>query len=127
MEPADWWTSDSETDPYATGPDAGCTAMLTAVMTWDSDHPAIGPDGPAHGMVLLWEHPAEQWQHAERRADGSCEQFEFLPGLGLYAEPAAVVTVVRALLAGQPAPAEAAAEWAHADLTRASVDRWDAS
>lgn len=124
LEPDDWWTSDAETDPYETGPDAGCTTMLSAVLSWDGHHQAVGDDGPPHGLLLIWEHPAEQWQVAERRAEGGNEEPEFLPTLGLYSHPDAVVAMVRGLLSGEGRPEGHAPYWHPADAVRTAVAAW---
>ncbi|MGW0131930.1 hypothetical protein [Streptomyces sp. NPDC003299] len=122
LEPDDYWTSDAETDLYATGPDAGCTTMLSAVIDWDTS------DAHEDGITLVWEHPAEQWQWAPRRADGVLERDpEFLPTLGRYADPAAVVATVRALLAGGPLPEGHAPYWHEADAVKRAVDAWAAA
>jgi hypothetical protein len=99
LGPDNNWTSDAEIDRYDTGPDAGCTTMLSAYLDWDT---APGHD---HGLALMWEHPAEQWTWAPRHRDGHLEyEPEFLP-LNRWADPAAVVEVARVLHAGLPAPA----------------------
>jgi hypothetical protein len=126
MEPDGWWTTDAEIDPYATGDDAGCTTMLSAVLNWGSAHPALNTAAREDGIALFWEHPAEQWQWAERRAEGGHEQPEFLPKLGRYSDPSAVVATVRALLAGEPLPEGYAPYWHPADAVRRAVDTWAA-
>lgn len=98
LEPDSYWSSDAEIDPYATGDDAGCTTMLNAVIRWDDS-----TDDDTGGLLLLWDHPAEQWQHARPRVEGGNTEPEFLP-LHRWADPAAVVDVVRVLLAGLPVP-----------------------
>jgi len=126
VEPDGWWTSDAETDPYATGDDAGCTTMLNAVLLWSGDHTAVADDAVPNGIVLLWDHPAEQWQYAERRAEGGNEEPEFLPGLGRYAHPGSVAATVSALLAGEPLPEGHAPYWHPADAVKAAVAAWAA-
>jgi hypothetical protein len=125
LEPSQWWTDDAEIDPFKEGPDAGCTTMLSAVLAWDSGHPALTSDGPEHGVLLLWEHPAEEWQQAARHADRSNESPAFLP-LGRYARPEAATAAVRALLSGRQPPAHAAPEWSGAGAVRAAVAAWEA-
>jgi hypothetical protein len=127
LEPDGWWTSDAETDPYATGDDAGCTTMLNAVLCWSGDHTAIADTVAPEGMLLLWDHPAEQWQYAERRPGGGNEEPEFLPKLGRYSDPAAVVATVRALLAGELLPEGHAPYWHEADSVRRAIDAWAAN
>lgn len=118
VEPDSFWTSDAEIDPYATGDDAGCTTMLTAVIGWDDDTDDGG------GLLLLWDHPVEQWQYARPRVEGGHTVPEFLPTLGRYAHPGSVVATVSALLAGDPAPEGHAPDWREADAARAAVDAW---
>ncbi|MFZ3569935.1 hypothetical protein ACOKM5_23295 [Streptomyces sp. BH097] len=119
LGPDDYWTSDAETDPYDNGPDAGCTTMLSAYLDWDT------ADAHEHGIALMWEHPAEQWQWAPRHRDGHLEREpEFLPMLGRYAQPASVVAVVSALLAGDPLPDGHAPYWHEADPIRVAVKAW---
>jgi hypothetical protein len=121
LEPDGWWTSDAEVDRYDTGPDAGCTTMLDAHLVWTA------ADSHEHGIHLVWEHPAEQWQWAPRKADGVlAHDPEFLPMLGRYADPGAVVSVVRALLAGEPLPEGHAPYWHEADAVKRAVDAWAA-
>lgn len=124
LEPTDAWTSDAEIDPYRTDGDAGCATMLTAVISWDGDHPAIADAVAPDGMLLFWDHPAEQWQYAERDAGGGNTRPEFIPRLGRYSQPEAVVAAVRALLAGQPQPEGHAPYWHEADGVRTAVDAW---
>lgn len=125
LEPDDWWTSDAEIDPYVGGPDAGVTTMLSAVLAWSGDHAAIADAVAPDGILLLWEHPAEQWQYAERRAGGGNEEPEFVPALPLLAHPAGVVEVVRELLAGHPVPADARIPWHRAGEVRDAIDAWE--
>ncbi|MBK3631596.1 hypothetical protein JHN52_01195 [Streptomyces sp. MBT97] len=119
LEPDSYWTSDAETDPYATGDDAGCITMLNAVITWDDDtHDDSG------GLLLLWDHPAEQWQYARPRAEGGNTEPEFLEQLGRYSDPAVVAAFARALLDGMPLPEGHAPYWHPADAVRRAVDAW---
>ncbi|QJT01766.1 hypothetical protein G9272_16805 [Streptomyces asoensis] len=119
LEPDDVWTSDAETDPYEAGPDAGCTTMLNAVITWDDE-----TDDDSGGLLLLWDHPAEQWQYARPRAEGGNTEPEFLERLGRWSDPAAVAATARALLAGTPLPDGHAPYWHEADAVRVAVDAW---
>jgi hypothetical protein len=121
LEPDTYWTSDAETDPYEDGPDAGCTTMLNAVIRWDDD-----TDDDTGGLLLFWDHPAEQWQHARPRAEGGNTEPEFLPKLGRYSDPAAVVATVRALLVGEPLPEGYAPYWHPADAVKRAVAAWEA-
>lgn len=122
LEPDDSWTSDAEVDRYDTGPDAGCTTMLDAHLVW-----TMHTGGHSHGIHLVWEHPAEQWQWAPRRADGVLvHDPEFLPNLGRWSDPSAVVDTVRELLAGRPLPEGHAPYWHPADKVRRAVDAWAA-
>ncbi|MFC5202788.1 hypothetical protein [Streptomyces kaempferi] len=121
LEPDSYWTSDAEIDPYAAGEDAGCITMLSAVIGWDDD-----TDDDTGGLFLFWDHPAEQWQYARPRAEGGNTEPEFLPTLGRYSDPAAVVATVRALLAGESLPEGHAPYWHPADSVRAAVDAWAA-
>lgn len=125
LEPDGWWTSDAETDPYRTDDD-GAT-MLNAVLLWSGDHAAIADAVAPDGMLLLWDHPAEQWQYAERRAEGGNEEPKFLPALGRYAHPGSVVATVSALLAGDPVPEGHAPYWHEADAVKRAVAAWAAA
>lgn len=125
LEPDGWWTSDAATDPYRTDDD-GAT-MLNAVLLWSGDHTAIADSVAPDGMLLLWDHPAEQWQYAERRAGGGNEEPQFLPTLGRYAHPGSVVATVSALLAGDPVPEGHAPYWHEADAVKRAVAAWAAT
>lgn len=120
------WTqiSDTETNRYdATGE----TTQLDALLVWTGDHPGVNTAVHEDGIALLWEHPAEQWQWAPRKQHGELEREpEFLPKLGRYSDPAAVVAVVRALLAGDPLPEGHAPYWHEADAVRRAVTAWAA-
>jgi hypothetical protein len=119
LEPDDYWTSDAEIDRYDTGPDAGCTTMLSAYLAWDTS--------TAHedGIALMWDHPAEQWQWAPRKEAGHLDREpEFLPKLGRYSDPAAVIATVRALLAGEPLPKGHGPYWHEADSVRRAIAAW---
>jgi hypothetical protein len=124
MEPDGWWTSDAEIDPYATGDDAGCTKMLNAVLLWSGDHTAVGDAVFPDGLLLLWDHPAEQWQCAERRAGGGNEEPEFVASLPRWIDPAVAVIVVRELLAGRPAPTTVGPLWLGHEQAQSAVDAW---
>lgn len=118
LDPDDAWTSDAEVNRY----DAGCTTMLDAHLVW-----TMHTGGHPHGIHLVWEHPAEQWQWAPRRADGVlAHDPEFLPVLPRWAHPVGVVEVVRELLAGRPLPEGERIRWhRHAEMQDA-VDAWEA-
>lgn len=119
LEPDSYWTSDAEIDPYATGDDAGCTTMLNAVIGWDDE-----TDDDTGGLLLFWDHPAEQWQHARPRVEGGNTEPDFLP-LNRWADPAAVVTAVRILLAELELPAgEDPRLWLHFVSANAAVEAW---
>ncbi|MGE7135988.1 hypothetical protein, partial [Staphylococcus warneri] len=101
---------------------------LDALLVWDGDADGLDTDVHEDGIALLWEHPAEQWQWAPRKRHGELEREpEFLPTLGRWSDPAAVVAVVRALLAGEPLPTGHAAYWHEADSVRRAVDAWAAA
>ncbi|MGW6210988.1 hypothetical protein [Streptomyces sp. NPDC055109] len=102
LEPASAETSDAESNRYDT---SGLTTQLDALLLWDGDTcPVLNNDVHEDGIALLWEHPAEQWQWAPRKQHGGLvHEPEFLP-LHRWADPAAVVEVVRVLLAGLPVP-----------------------
>jgi hypothetical protein len=121
IEPDSYWTSGAETDPYATGDNAGCTTMLNAVITWADD-----TDDDSGGLLLLWDHPAEQWQYARPRAEGGNTEPEFLEKLGRYSDPAVVAAFAQALLAGVPLPTGHAPYWHPADAVRRAVEAWAA-
>ncbi|WP_282792937.1 hypothetical protein [Streptomyces sp. CC224B] len=119
------WTqiSDSETNRYDA---SGLTTQLDALLVWTGGHPAVNTEVHEDGLVLLWEHPAEQWQWAPRKAHGELEhEPEFLPTLGRYADPAAVVAVVRTLLAGEEVPEGHAPYWHEADAVKRAVAAWE--
>ena len=119
LEPDDFRTSGAEIDRYDSGPDAGRTTMLDAYLDWDTS-PAH-----AHGIALLWEHPAEEWMWAPRAEAGHlAHDPEFLPGLPRWTHPDAVVAAVRNLLGGLDVPPEAAALWAGYAEAQAAVDAW---
>lgn len=119
LGPDNFWTSDAEIDRYDTGPDAGCTTMLSAYLDWET------AGGHEHGIALMWEHPAEQWQWAPRHRDGHLEREpEFLP-LSRWADPAAVVEVARVLHAGLPIPgAEDPRLWSNYVASGEAVRAW---
>jgi hypothetical protein len=128
LEPTEAWTEGEELDRYRDDDLAGLACMLTAVLVWDGDHPVIADAVAPHGITLLWEHPAEQWMWGQRKRDGHLEREpEFLPTLGRYADPASVVAVVRALLAGQALPEGHAPYWHEADAVKRAVDAWAAA
>lgn len=122
LEPDDYWTSDAETNPYDEGPDAGLTTMLNAVITWDADEEA-----DQDGLLLLWDHPAEQWQYAWPRPEGGNTEPEFIARLGRFSHPNAVAATARALLVGEPQPEGHAPYWHEADAIRAAITRWENS
>jgi hypothetical protein len=127
LEPSIVQTSDSEINRYETGPDAGCTTQLQALPTWDGDTPGLNTKEHEDGFVLLWEHPVEQWQWAPRKAHGSLEREpEFLVSLPRWVDPAVVVIVARALLAGRPAPTAVGPLWRAHEQAQATVDAWGA-
>lgn len=124
LEPTTVETSDAEPNRYDT---SGLTTQLDALLVWDGDHLAIADAVAPDGIALIWEHPAEQWQWAPRKQHGELEhEPDFLPNLGRYSDPAAVVATVRALLAGEPVPEGHAPYWHEADNVRRAVDAWAA-
>ncbi|MFI1889854.1 hypothetical protein [Streptomyces jumonjinensis] len=126
LAPTEWWTSDTEIDPYRDDDYAGVACMLTAVLLWDDEHPAL-TRGPRYGIGLVWDHPAEQWQWAPRAANGHFDRDpDFLPRLGRYSHPDTVTATVRALLAGTPLPDGCAPYWRPADSVRIAVEAWAA-
>lgn len=128
LEPTEWWTSDDELDRYRDDDFAGLATMLDAFLVWDDEHPALTATAHKHGIALVWEHPAEQWQWAPRKANGHLDRDpEFVATLGRYSDPAAVVAVVRAFLAGEPLPEGHAPYWHPADSVRAAVEAWQSS
>jgi hypothetical protein len=128
LEPTEAWTEDTELDRYRDDDLQGVACMLTAVLVWDGDHPELTSARCRHGIALVWEHPAEQWLWAPQMAHGRLEREpEFLPTLGRYADPAAVVAVVRALLAGESIPDGRAPYWHEADAVKRAVDAWAAA
>ncbi|MGW0869917.1 hypothetical protein ACWD3Z_05425 [Streptomyces sp. NPDC002740] len=127
LAPTDWRTSDAETNRYDDGPFAGLTTQLDSLLTWDGDAEGLNTDEHEDGFVLLWEHPAEQWQWAPRGAHGALEREpEFLPSLPRWVDPAVVVIVVRELLAGRLAPTATGPLWMGHEAAQAAVDAWDA-
>ncbi|SMF86390.1 hypothetical protein [Streptomyces sp. Amel2xC10] len=127
LEPTKAWTSDTELDRYRDDDLYGLACMLDAYLTWEDDHPALNTEKYPQGIALIWDHPAEEWQWAARKDNGHLIQDpEFLPNLGRYSDPAAVVDTVRALLAGEPLSEGHAPYWHLAGSVRAAVDAWAA-
>ncbi|WP_328846154.1 hypothetical protein [Streptomyces sp. NBC_00258] len=128
LEPTDAWTSEAEIDRYRTDADAGVATMLSAVLIWGGDAPGLNTEAHEDGITLVWEHPAEQWQWAPRKAHGELEhEPEFLPTLGRYADPTSVAVAVRALLWGDTPPEVYAPNWSGADAVRTAVTAWASS
>lgn len=124
LEPTFAETRDTEENRF----DPASGAELDALLVWDGDHPVVADAVAPDGIVLLWEHPAEQWQWAPRKQHGELEYGpEFLPKLGRWSDPDAVVATVRALLAGEPLPEGHAPYWHPADDVRRAVDAWAAA
>ncbi|MEU9400595.1 hypothetical protein [Streptomyces sp. NPDC048242] len=97
LEPTSAETSDAESNRYDA---SGLTTQLDALLVWDADTLGLNTVVHEDGIALIWEHPAEQWQWAPRKHHGELQwEPEFLP-LHRWADPAAVVAVVRILLAG---------------------------
>lgn len=121
LEPTYAETRDTEENRF----DLDSDAELDALLVWDGYAGGLNTDVHKDGLVLLWEHPAEQWQWALRKQHGELEhEPEFLPQLGLWSDPAAVVATVRALLAAEPLPEGHAPYWHPADAVRRAVDAW---
>lgn len=127
LEPDQWWTSDAEIDPYATGDDAGCTTMLSAVLAWDDTRVDEDDETGRDGLFLFWDHPAGQWQYARPRAEGGNTEPEYLLKLGLYSNPDHVAATTKALLADQPLPEGYASYWHPADAVRTAIRTWAAT
>lgn len=124
LEPTYTETRDTEENRF--DPE-GCSTELDALLVWDGDADGLDTDVHEDGLVLLWAHPAGQWQWAPRKRHGELERGpEFLARLGLWSDPAAVVATVRALLAGEPLPEGHAPYWHPADAVRRAVDAWAA-
>jgi hypothetical protein len=129
LEPTEHWTDADDLDPYRDDDAAGAATMLSAVLDWDDEHPAVVPTAHRYGIALLWHHPAEGWLWAPN-ADTLgrlAHDPQFVPGLGRYADPDAVATAVRTLLAGRDPDEEPAPEWAAVADVRAAVDAWAAA
>lgn len=121
LEPTTAETRDSEENRF--DPDSG--TELDALLVWDGDAAGLNTDELEDGFVLLWEHPAEQWQWAPRLHHGQLEwEPEFLTSLPRWADPAVVVIVVRELLAGRPAPTSVGPLWTGAEVAQHAVDAW---
>lgn len=120
------WTraNDTETNRYD---QSGLTTQLDAMLVWTGNHPVLNTEAHEDGIALIWEHPAEQWQWAPRKHHGELEhEPEFLP-LHRWADPAAVVDVVRVLLAGLPVPAAQDPRlWAGFVSASEAVTAWEA-
>ncbi|MEU3255932.1 hypothetical protein [Streptomyces sp. NPDC006997] len=128
LDPTEHWTDSGELDRYRDDDLAGLATMLTAVLVWEDDHPALTTEAHRHGIALLWEHPVDGWLWAPHKRNGHLDHApKFLPGLDRYADPAAVVDSVRALLTGHPVPTQQAPAWHQADTTQAAVDAWTAA
>jgi hypothetical protein len=126
LEPTTAETRDTEENRFA--PDTG--AELDALLIWDGDALGLNTDVYEDGIVLLWEHPAGQWQWAPRKLHGELEhEPEFLVSLPRWADPELVVLVVRYLLTGRPVPTLPVAGplWADRKTTQAAVDAWEAA
>ncbi|HEY9370422.1 hypothetical protein [Streptomyces sp.] len=128
LEPDSYWTSDAETDPYATGDDAGCTTMLSAVITWLGDD-----ETDTSGLALLWDHPAGAWQAMPVDGHGVGErEAYYVPTLPQCADPLAVANAARQIRTSNPwkptgLPAEPCGDWDQADSLRAAIATWEAS
>ncbi|NML55087.1 hypothetical protein HHL19_35840 [Streptomyces sp. R302] len=99
VEPTCVETLDREIDRYDTGLYADLAPTLSALLIWNGEASAA----PGGSVALVWEHPEERWQWAPLVVPGVLEDLEPLP-LHRWADPAAVVDVVRVLLAGLPVP-----------------------
>jgi hypothetical protein len=127
LEPTSAETSDAESNRYDA---SGLTTQLDALLEWDGDTPGLDTDAHEDGLILLWEHPAEQWQWAPRKQHGELEREpEFLESLPRWADPDLVVLVVRELLAGRPVPTMPASGplWSQHGQAQAAVDAWEAA
>lgn len=123
LEPTTAETRDTEENRF--DPDTG--AELDALLVWDGDAPGLNTDAHEDGIVLLWEHPAGQWQWAPRKLHGELEhEPEFLVSLPRWVDPAVVVIVVRELLAGRSAPTSVGPLWLGHEQAQAAVDAWAA-
>lgn len=128
LEPTEFWTDGGELDHYRDDDLYGVACMLNAVLNWDDEHPALNTEAHRHGITLAWDHPAEQWQWAPRKANGHLQHDpEFLPALPRWVDPAVVVIVVRELLAGHPAPTTEGPLWTGAEVAQGAVDAWVAA
>lgn len=126
LEPTTAETRDTEEnrfDPH------GCGTELDALLVWDGDTPGLNTAKHEDGLVLLWEHPADQWQWAPRKAHGELEWApEFLDALPRWADPNLVVLVARELLAGRPVPAMPSTSgplWSLHGEAQAAVAAWE--
>jgi hypothetical protein len=125
LAPTEVWTDDGELDRYRDDDLSGAACMLNAILNWDDEHPALDTSVHRHGITLEWDHPAEQWMWAPRKADGHLvHDPEFLSSLPRWVDPAVVVIVVRALLAGRPAPTSVGPLWTGAEVAQHAVDAW---
>lgn len=125
LEPTESWTDDGELDRYRDDDLSGAATMLNAVLNWDDDHPALNTGKYRHGITLMWDHPAGQWQWAPRKENGHLRHDpEFLPALPRWVDPAVVVIVARELLAGRPAPTSVGPLWTGAEVAQHAVDAW---
>lgn len=122
LEPTTAETRDTEENRF--DPDSG--TELDALLVWDGDADGVDTDVHEDGLVLLWEHPAEQWQWAPRKQHGELKREpEFLATLPRWVDPGLVVIVVRHLLAGRiPALPVAGPLWADRVEAQAAVDTW---
>lgn len=125
LAPTEVWTDDGELDRYRDDDLSGAACMLNAVINWDDDHPALNADAHRHGITLMWDHPAEQWQWAPRKENGHLQhEPEFLPALPRWVDPAVVVIVARELLAGRPAPTTKGPLWTGHEVAQQAVSAW---
>ncbi|MEU5664728.1 hypothetical protein [Streptomyces longwoodensis] len=124
VEPTYAETRDTEENRF--DPEAG--TELDALLVWDGDAAGLNTDLHEDGIVLLWEHPAEQWQWAPRKRHGELEREpEFLPTLPRWTRPGAVVATVRDLLAGRPVSTLPSGLWEKHEQAQAAVDAWAAA
>ncbi|WP_314411422.1 hypothetical protein [Streptomyces sp. DSM 40484] len=122
LEPTTAETRDTEENRF--DPDSG--SELDALLVWDADADGLDTDVHEDGLVLLWEHPAEQWQWAPRKRHGELEYApEFLVSLPRWVDPAVVVIVVRTLLSGDPTPTAVGPLWLDHEAAEAAVTAWE--
>ncbi|GGV46061.1 hypothetical protein [Streptomyces spectabilis] len=128
IPPSDMWIEDDSLDRYRDDEHSGVACMLSAILEWDADHPAVDRHVHRHGITLVWEHPAQHWMWAARKASGALlRDPEPLQALPRWAEPLLLPRVVGCLAKGYRVRFEPAQLWPEHAAAQAAVDAWEAA